>query len=291
MFLSNLPADRRQRRLASAIIAVSTVVFLVLVPFAKVALRPVPAFIPIYQSALLVNDLITAVFLLGQRQLSRSQGAEPARRRLSVHCADVDRACANVSRFVRANRAARCRAADHGLALHFLARRLSALRHRLHAEMGWTEQPPGERRITIIEHVGFDHLRGLRSGATDDLGSGPTCRSIMQDNHYTPAMIIVVSAVWLLNLLALFCLVAPPALFRARSLADRDDVCVAVRHRLERGVQRRPLRSRFLCRPDLRAIGGEFRADRFAARERQALRPAPSSCVRAIAPRPPNCTG
>src|SRR6202021_2936766 len=28
----------------------------------------------IYQSALLVNDLITAVFLLGQRQLSRSHG-------------------------------------------------------------------------------------------------------------------------------------------------------------------------------------------------------------------------
>jgi Membrane-associated sensor, integral membrane domain len=72
--LSNLPAGRRQRRLAWAIIAISTVVFLILVPFAKVALRPVPAFIPIYQSALLVNDLITAVFLLGQRQLSRSHG-------------------------------------------------------------------------------------------------------------------------------------------------------------------------------------------------------------------------
>jgi hypothetical protein len=72
--LSNLPAGRRQRRLAWAIIAISTVVFLILAPFAKVALRPVPAFIPIYQSALLVNDLITAVFLLGQRQLSRSHG-------------------------------------------------------------------------------------------------------------------------------------------------------------------------------------------------------------------------
>src|ERR1700722_1775841 len=72
--LSSLPAGRRQRRLAYAIIAASTMVFVILVPFAKVALRPVPAFIPIYQSALLVNDLITAVFLLGQRQLSRSHG-------------------------------------------------------------------------------------------------------------------------------------------------------------------------------------------------------------------------
>ena len=38
----------------------------------ELQLPRLPAFIPIYQSALFVNDLITAVFLLGQSQSSRS---------------------------------------------------------------------------------------------------------------------------------------------------------------------------------------------------------------------------
>ena len=88
---------------------------------------------------------------------------------------------------------------------------------------------------------------------------------IMQGNHYTPALIVVVSSVWLLNLLAVAGAVAPPAVFGARSLADRGDVRVAVRYRVERGVQRRPLRSRLLCRQDLRPAGGELRARRLAA--------------------------
>ena len=72
VFLWNLPARSGERRLASAIIVVSSLVFFVLALFAKWPLGPLPAFIPIYQSALLINDLITAVFLLGQCQLSRS---------------------------------------------------------------------------------------------------------------------------------------------------------------------------------------------------------------------------
>jgi hypothetical protein len=72
VLLSNLPAGRGERRLAFAVIACSTVVFLALAPFAKVQLPPMPAFIPIYQSALVINYLITVVFLLGQRQAARS---------------------------------------------------------------------------------------------------------------------------------------------------------------------------------------------------------------------------
>jgi two-component system, sensor histidine kinase and response regulator len=72
-FLWNLPARSGERRLAAAIVAASALIFLILVPFAKQQLGPLPAFIPIYQSALLINDLITAVFLLGQCQLSQSR--------------------------------------------------------------------------------------------------------------------------------------------------------------------------------------------------------------------------
>jgi diguanylate cyclase (GGDEF)-like protein len=73
VFLWNLPARPGEYRHGAAIVIVSTLVFLVVAPFAKQPIGVLPAFIPIYQSALLINDLITAVFLLGQCQLSRSR--------------------------------------------------------------------------------------------------------------------------------------------------------------------------------------------------------------------------
>ncbi len=72
-FLSTLPAGGAERRFALATVAVSTAIFLGLAPFAKVQLAPVPAFIPVYQSALAVNDLITAILLLGQFAILRSR--------------------------------------------------------------------------------------------------------------------------------------------------------------------------------------------------------------------------
>ena len=66
IFLSTLPPERAQRRLALSVIAISVAVFLLAAPFAKVPLTPVAAFLPIYQSALILNDLITSVLLFGQ---------------------------------------------------------------------------------------------------------------------------------------------------------------------------------------------------------------------------------
>ena len=71
-FLADLPADRGACGLAAAVIVTSTFIFMVLAPFAKVPLTPLPAFIAVYQSAQLINDLITAVFLIGQSRLERS---------------------------------------------------------------------------------------------------------------------------------------------------------------------------------------------------------------------------
>ena len=70
--LSNLPAGPGQHRLACGVILTSALVFAAIVPFAKVPLTPVPAFIPLYQSALFISDLVTAVFLFGQSRFSRS---------------------------------------------------------------------------------------------------------------------------------------------------------------------------------------------------------------------------
>ena len=66
VFLSTLAPRRSQRRLAAAVVLVSLAIFAVLVPFAQVQLPQVWAFVPIYQSVIVTNDLITAVLLFGQ---------------------------------------------------------------------------------------------------------------------------------------------------------------------------------------------------------------------------------
>jgi PAS domain S-box-containing protein len=73
VLLSTQPAGRGERRFALGVVLASLVVFLAAAPFAKVPLAPVPAFIPIYESALTINDLITAVLLFGQFGMLRSK--------------------------------------------------------------------------------------------------------------------------------------------------------------------------------------------------------------------------
>ena len=73
-FLATLPAERNERRLALGVVMISAAIFLSAVPFAKVPIGPVWAFIPIYQSALVINDVITAVLLFGQFAFLRSRG-------------------------------------------------------------------------------------------------------------------------------------------------------------------------------------------------------------------------
>ena len=73
IFLSTLPPGPAQRRLAGAVALVSTAIFVAVAPFAQVPLAPVVGFIPVYQSALAINDLITAVLLFGQFGILRSR--------------------------------------------------------------------------------------------------------------------------------------------------------------------------------------------------------------------------
>ena len=73
IFLSTHPASRRDHTTALAVVAISSVLFAIAVPFAKTPLTPVPAFIASYQSALVINDLITAVLLFSQFAILRSR--------------------------------------------------------------------------------------------------------------------------------------------------------------------------------------------------------------------------
>jgi PAS domain S-box-containing protein len=73
-FLSTLPAGRRERRLALTVALLSLAAFAAAAPFARVELARVDAFIPAYQSALALSDLITAVLLFGQFGILRFPG-------------------------------------------------------------------------------------------------------------------------------------------------------------------------------------------------------------------------
>jgi PAS domain S-box-containing protein len=72
LFLSTTPAQKGERRIAFALVVLSAAAFIAAVPFARVPLPVIPGFIPAYEAALALNDLITAVLLIGQLKTSRS---------------------------------------------------------------------------------------------------------------------------------------------------------------------------------------------------------------------------
>ena len=73
IFVSTMPASRSDRRLALIVVGISAALFACAVPFAGVPLTPMPAFVSSYQSALAINDMITAVLLFSQFAISRSR--------------------------------------------------------------------------------------------------------------------------------------------------------------------------------------------------------------------------
>lgn len=205
MFLAELPAGRAEQRFACAIIVVSALIFLVLASFAKVPLAPLPAFIPLYQAALFINDVITVVFLLGQSQFS-------------------------------------CGRALTVLAGGYLFTALMSVVHALtfpglFAPTGLLDAGPQTTAwLYVFWHVGFPIFvvayactrpegdRSRRDGAEILMGARTVVAAvctfalaaivdqnllppIMQGDHYTRLMIVVVSGVWLLNLVALLLLV------------------------------------------------------------------------------------
>jgi len=74
VFLSTLPATARDRSIALVMVIVSAAAFAVLAPLARTPLPEVVAFVPAYQSALALCDLITAVLLYGQYSILRAPG-------------------------------------------------------------------------------------------------------------------------------------------------------------------------------------------------------------------------
>ena len=68
-----VPATRREMRLALSVVIISALALAAAVPFAHVPLLKITAFIPSYESALAICDLVTAVLLFGRVTRRRSR--------------------------------------------------------------------------------------------------------------------------------------------------------------------------------------------------------------------------
>ena len=73
VLLSTAPAQRADGRLAISVVLALFAIFLVSVPFAQIQFPYVWGFIPIYQTALAITDLLTAGLLLAQFNITRSR--------------------------------------------------------------------------------------------------------------------------------------------------------------------------------------------------------------------------
>ncbi len=73
LVLSAREPDRVSRIAAGCVLAVSLLFFMLLAPNAKLPLPPYPIFIPLNQTVLVVNDLLTAMLLFAQLRVTRSR--------------------------------------------------------------------------------------------------------------------------------------------------------------------------------------------------------------------------
>ena len=192
------PADRR---LALGTLAASAIVFLACIPFARQPLAQVWAFIPAYQAALVVSDLVTAALIFGQARIARS-AALMALGAAYLFCA--------------------CIAVAHALSFPGLFAPGGVIGGGAQTTawlyMFWHAGFP----LLVIAYAGLKGAAPLRADPTLAIGvivvgvlaatlgltalasaGDAVLPAVMQDNGYAPAMMFVVASVWLLSAVAL----------------------------------------------------------------------------------------
>ena len=201
VFLSTLAATRRQGRLALAVTGLSALLFALMVPFAKQPLAPVWGFIPIYESALVISDLVTAALLFGQFAILRSKALLVlAGGYLFTACLAVVHAMTFPGLFAPAGllgagpqTTAWLYMLWHaGFPLAVLAYVVQA--RRPPAASHWTGSVPH----AVVGCILLVLALTTGSAVLTTVGR-PLLPAIMQGNNYTPAMLFVVGSVWLLS--------------------------------------------------------------------------------------------
>ena len=270
IFLSTLPASKADRRLALTVVGISVVLFVLAVPYAGVPLTPVPAFVASYQSALCGQRHHHGGPALFAVRRAAIAGAAPARERLSLHRRRRLHPRPDLSGPVRAGGAVGRRVADHRLALHDLARRLSAAGARLRDQQGPRRRPAGALVLhqgNPFERRGGRHRNGRLQLDRHRAARHPADASERRPLHRHHDRRGVDGVVLQPGGAGRAVLSHTP--FGDRRLADGRALRLAVRHRALGHRQRGALRPRFLCRADLRALRGELRAGGAAGRQRR----------------------
>jgi signal transduction histidine kinase len=205
LFLSTVSVGPGDRWLARGVILVSILVFIAIAPFAKTPLEKVWAFIPTYQSALVVNDLITAILLFGQYRILRSRGLLLlAGGYLFTAFMAALHALSFPDLFAPGGLLG---AGPQTTAWMYMFWHggfpVLVAAYALYKEPD--EPPRGSpyRGILLCMTLVIAAVSAFTLLATAGKDALPP---IMQGNRYTPAMIVVVSTVWALSLLALIVL-------------------------------------------------------------------------------------
>ena len=73
MLLATAPAQRSDWHLAIFAVTLLSAIFAMALPFARVQLAPLPAFLPAYWTALVITNLLIAGLLLAQFNINRSR--------------------------------------------------------------------------------------------------------------------------------------------------------------------------------------------------------------------------
>jgi signal transduction histidine kinase len=208
-FLSTELVGRRDVGFALAALTVSAAIFLAAVPFAKTPLPPVAAFIPIYESALVICDVITAVLLFGQFTFLRSQALFVlASGYLFTAFMTVSHMLTFPGLFAPAGllgagpqSTAWMYVLWHG-GFPLVVIAYALLKDKKPKAIGTNGPPAGHSRAAILSSLlaGPAAVCALTLFATSGHGSLPT---IMDGNRITTPGQVIISSVWALSLLAL----------------------------------------------------------------------------------------
>jgi len=204
ILLSTHPAARGERRLALTVVVLLALAFLVTAPYAKVQLARVDAFIPIYQSALVINDLITAALLFSQFSILRSRALLVlASAYLFTASMIVCHTLSFPGLFAPAGLLGAGPQSTAWLYMFWHAGfPLLVIAYALLKDRVAEVMPP--RAVSPVVLSGIAAALALACGlAFLATGGQAALPPIMLGNHYTPVMIIVVSSVWALSLAAL----------------------------------------------------------------------------------------
>ena len=207
LVLSLLPAGRGERRLALVAIVFSIVVFIAAAPFARVPLPKQPAFIPCYESVLLINGLITVALLYGQFTIGRYPALVVlASGYLFATLMAIPHALTFPGLFSETGLLG---AGTQSTAWLFMFWHGGfAIAVACYASLRNNHTGPQRRPASVSILVSVVLVTGLVVTLTTlaTIGEGPL-PVIMQGNHYTSAMIYVVATVWTLHLVAVLVLV------------------------------------------------------------------------------------